>query len=115
VTAVLDPKATQKLAKLCGMLGSDHAGERAAAAAKADDMVRALGLRWADVISVPLVPAGHEEVSWQEALEVCLGHISELDARSQAFVRSLAKWRGPPSEKQVDWLRDIYERVRERR
>jgi hypothetical protein len=78
-------------------------------------MVRSLGLRWADVISVPLVPADSVSpvsVSWQDALDVCLEHIHELDQRSRAFVQSLARWRGPPSQKQADWLRDIYERVR---
>jgi hypothetical protein len=114
VTVVLDPKATARLVKLTGMFGSDHAGERAAAAALADRMVRELGLRWADVISVPLVPAdpGHEEVSWQAALDACLEHVRELNPRDQNFVRSLARWRGPPSEKQLIWLLDIYARLR---
>jgi hypothetical protein len=111
VTSVLDPRATDRLAKLCGMFGSDHAGERAAAAAKADDMVRSLGLRWADVINVPLVPAGHEEVSWQAALACCLDHIPELTPRDRDFIKSLARWRGEPSEKQLVWLLDIYGRV----
>ena len=114
MTSVLDPKATDRLIKLTGMFGSDHDGERAAAAALADRMVRELGLRWADVINVPLVPAepGHEEVSWQAALDVCLEHIRELDPRSRAFVQSLSRWRGEPSQKQRDWLRDLYARVR---
>jgi hypothetical protein len=115
MTAVLDPKAANKLAKICGLLGSDHAGERAAAAALADRMVRELGLRWADVISVPLVPAdpiSTDSVAWQDALDTCLEHIEELDARSRTFLRSLSKWRGPPSPKQLDWLFDIYARVR---
>jgi hypothetical protein len=113
VTAVLDPKATNKLAKICGMFGSVHEGERAAAAALADRMVSELGLRWADVISVPLVPAepGHEEVSWQAALDACLEHVHELDPRSKAFVQSLSGWRGTPSTKQIDWIFDIYGRV----
>jgi hypothetical protein len=40
----------QRLAKLCGMFGSDHAGERATAALKADRLVRDQGLTWPDVI-----------------------------------------------------------------
>lgn len=39
------------LAKVLGMLGSEHAGERAAAAAKADAMVKEAGLTWAQVLS----------------------------------------------------------------
>jgi hypothetical protein len=113
VTAVLDAKVSQKLAKICGMFGSAHEGERAAAAALADRMVRELGLRWADVVCVPLVPAepGHEDVSWQEALDACLEHIQELTPRDRDFIKSLARWRGEPSEKQLVWLLDIYARV----
>jgi hypothetical protein len=116
MTSVLDPRATDRLAKLCGMLGSAHAGERAAAAAKADDMVRSMGLRWADVISVPLVPVeAPADISWQAALDVCLEHIRELNPRDQNFVRSLSRWSGEPSAKQVDWLLDIYARIDRRR
>jgi hypothetical protein len=84
----------------------------------ADRMIKALGLRWADVISVPLVPAdpvSPDSVAWQDALDACLDHIDELDARSRAFVQSLSRWRGAPSEKQLNWLFSIYEHVRGRR
>jgi hypothetical protein len=47
-----------RLVKLCGMLGSAHDGERAAAAAlKADQPLRRHGLRWPDVIRIPALPA----------------------------------------------------------
>jgi hypothetical protein len=114
MTIVLNPKATDRLAKLCGLLGSDNAGERATAAALADRMIRELGLRWTDVISVPLVPAepiSPHDVSWQDALDVCLDRVDELDPRSRAFLQSLSRWRGEPSSKQLDWLFDIYARV----
>jgi hypothetical protein len=38
--SVLDPQSAARLVKLCGMLGSEHDGERAAAAFKADRMLR---------------------------------------------------------------------------
>lgn len=44
------PQLADRLAKLLGMLGSDHAGERASAGAKADKAIRAAGLTWRDVI-----------------------------------------------------------------
>ena len=40
----------QALVKICGMFGSSHAGERAAAAQAADRLVRSKKLTWADVI-----------------------------------------------------------------
>ncbi len=36
-----------RLAKVCGMLGSSHQGERAAAALKATELLRDAGLTWA--------------------------------------------------------------------
>src|SRR5579859_4066473 len=42
----LDAKTADKLAKLLGMMGSEHAGERAAAAARAEELRRKLGKTW---------------------------------------------------------------------
>jgi hypothetical protein len=47
----LDKQTAARLARICGMFGSNHAGERASAAAMADSMVRQLGMTWPDVIS----------------------------------------------------------------
>jgi hypothetical protein len=47
---VLSPRSAERLVKLLGMLGSNHDGERAAAAAKANELVRGHGLVWRDVI-----------------------------------------------------------------
>ncbi len=52
-----------KLAKLCGLFSSDQMGERAAAAAKADAMVRAAGLTWPDVLTPKMDDAVHFEAS----------------------------------------------------
>lgn len=41
--------AQARLRKVCGMLGSEHAGERAAAALKATAILKAAGKTWADV------------------------------------------------------------------
>jgi hypothetical protein len=40
MTAPLDTRAADKLSRVCGMLGSDHPGERAAAALKAHKIIR---------------------------------------------------------------------------
>ena len=47
---VASPALRDKLSKILGMLGSDHAGERASAGAAADKLVRDAGLSWPDVI-----------------------------------------------------------------
>jgi hypothetical protein len=49
----LPESLAHRLVKLCGMLGSAHDGERAAAGLKADQLLRENGLRWPDVIGAP--------------------------------------------------------------
>lgn len=64
------------LVKLTGMFGSDHAGERANAAAAADRLVRQAGLRWPDVI-LPALPEPKRErevASDEDAVEYCVEH-----------------------------------------
>ena len=46
-TATLD---LPRFAKLCAMLASPNEGERASAASKASEMLKAAGLSWGDVI-----------------------------------------------------------------
>jgi hypothetical protein len=42
--------AVERLARIAGMLGSAHEGERAAAAKMASTMLKALGLTWSEII-----------------------------------------------------------------
>lgn len=39
MTAILDPNVAARLARICGMFGGNHDGERASAAPKADQIV----------------------------------------------------------------------------
>jgi hypothetical protein len=116
--AQLDSHSADRLRKLCGMLGSQHDGERATAAAKADALLRAAGLTWADVIGPPIIPdhvprirswrAGDSD--WQRMAQFCHSRRWSLSQREREFVESALKWR-QPSEKQKDWLLDIYARL----
>jgi hypothetical protein len=54
--SALDPRMADRLTKLLGMLGSEHDGERAAAAAKAHKLISGLGMTWPDIIA-PRSPA----------------------------------------------------------
>jgi hypothetical protein len=47
----LPPDIAAKLAKVLGMLGSDHDGEVAAAGRRANALIRSAGLTWAQVIA----------------------------------------------------------------
>jgi hypothetical protein len=62
---------SDRLVKLCGLLGSAHDGERATAAAMADQLLRQNKLTWVDVIAIPkLLPPPPEHAPparvWQE-------------------------------------------------
>jgi hypothetical protein len=106
--AVLDPQSAARLVKLCGMLGSQHHGERAAAAFKADQFIRGLGLTWSDIV-IPShqVPAN----DWQRIANYCLMLRDQLNEREMRFVESIARYRGAPSDKQQHWLSKIYARL----
>jgi hypothetical protein len=105
----LPSSTTSTLVKLCGMLGSDHAGERAAAALKADQLVRANGMTWTDVIRVPTKP--HQARDWRDMREFCAAHSYSLGSRERDFIDDLAVWHGRLSDKQAAWLIAIYTRL----
>jgi hypothetical protein len=119
--ALLDPHSADRLRKLCGMLGSDHDGERAAAALAADKLVRGLGLTWHQVIAPPIVPDHSPRVrswraddsDWCRMAQFCHAWRWSLSQREREFVESVRTWRNP-TDKQRDWLLDIYARLHER-
>jgi hypothetical protein len=110
MTALLDPQAADRLAKLLGMLGSHHDGEALTAARKADQCIRQLGLTWGDVIHVSGEHA-HDCAGWQHMARACRALAHRLSAREFDFINNIAMARFEPSPKQAAWLRSIYERV----
>jgi hypothetical protein len=78
--SALGPNDADRLAKFLGMLGSAHAGERAAAGLKADKLVREAGLTWHQVISSKRTYSMAEDVG---AVLANLGSLSrwEMGAR----------------------------------
>jgi hypothetical protein len=108
MTALTAPEA-DRLAKLCGMFGSDHDGERASAAAKADALVRQSGMTWRDVISVPENVGAASD--WRHMAHYCHAHADQLRERERAFIASILKLRGDLSERQRNWLADIRARL----
>jgi hypothetical protein len=89
------------------MLGSEHDGERAAAALKADQLVRSRGLTWQQVISV-------EPTSVESMIDFCLAAEDHLSVWEAAFVRGI-RGRQHLTEKQLRKLRELADQVRERR
>ena len=122
-----------RLAKLCGMLGSDHDGERASAAHLATKLLKSHDLTWHDVISKAfLVPYGDRrdrrggdsrsphwsteprtEAEWCHAIrEHCWAFLNSWEQDFLSSVIKRSRW--PLSEKQraiLDKLRDRYARA----
>ena len=97
----LDPTLAERLAKLCGMFGSDHAGERAAAAAKADALLRSHGLTWFDVLGK------HAEESIEELIDYALHHgDGHLSPWAEGFLRGI-RGRQFLTRKQQEKLHEI--------
>jgi hypothetical protein len=112
----LTPDVLERLIKLLGMLGSAHDGERAAAGRKADELLRRYGLTWSDILLVAAAssappPEPDQPMSWREKCAACKARQHHLNERERAFVSSLARWRGTPTEKQLAWLDRIYENL----
>lgn len=106
---MLNPRAAEHLVKLCGMFGSDHDGERAAAAKLADEHVKRLGLVWRDVI------LGEGKVEhWRDMARACADCPDVFAPREWKFVRDMARWRGTPSDRQLEWLESLHAQLRSR-
>ena len=105
-TAVAD-----RLAKLLGMLGSDHDGEVLNAARMADRVLRETGLTWADVIARPQVLAWREPETLSEAIATALQHPDFLTDWETVFLKSLRR-RRRISLKQERLVEDIVAKVR---
>ena len=111
MSARLDDATADRLTKLLGMLGSDHAGERAAAAAKADALVRGAGMTWRDIVlpSPPIAPRlGDGTTAWRLLAAECVAVAERLSPREAEFVGAILTWRAEPSPRQLAWLTAIH-------
>jgi hypothetical protein len=112
MSAALAPVDRDRLARLLGMLGSDHLGEVANAGRLADKLVRAAGLTWHDILS----PAANDRrfpernPPWRATVAECLRRPGSLRRWEHSFLDSLT---GFPrlSAKQRNCLDLIAQRV----
>jgi hypothetical protein len=99
-----------RLAKLLGMLGSDHDGEVVAAAKQAERLRRKAGITWAEIV-VPAksLASRSDHLEWPEttteSIELCIEHADVLSGWDKKFLASIAR-RSPNtlSEKQLSVL-----------
>ena len=112
------------LQRLCGMFGSDFAGERSTAARLADNLIRRLGLTWLEVLHLPgteaaaaaeaAIDSGGPEW-WAAAIAECRRRPHRLSPTEIRFLATVATRvaRGKtPSPKQQKWIIDILRRPR---
>ncbi|MFL5518787.1 MAG: hypothetical protein ACJ8DJ_21735 [Gemmatimonadales bacterium] len=109
----LPSKTVRKLGAVCGMLGSNYAGERAAAADAATKLLRGHGLTWRDVVDrafaiAPTQPAPPAPPPWQQKAAVCECHPHRLSEWEREFVTTLRRWLREPSTKQRAVLSRLY-------
>jgi hypothetical protein len=117
----LDHDSAERLARLLGMLGSDHDGEVVNAGRMADRLVRQNGLTWPDIIApkhpalfVPLSREPATALEWRQlAAWIKRNFADQLNPREYQFVTHMVTWRTEPSPKQTKWLREIAERFAE--
>jgi hypothetical protein len=98
---------TPTLGKLIPRLASNHPGEVVATAAAIGRVLEANKLDWHD-LAAAVAPAD----GWHDTLAFFAMHADQLSAKEKDFLRTLAHWRGKPSEKQLDWLEAIAAKLR---
>lgn len=103
-----------RLARVCGLLGSAFDGERAAAAATADRLVRTAGLTWLDLLS-PAQPecTQHRRPSPPPARDILARHRANLSAWEAGFLESLTLRRKPLTDRQRAVLSGLQSRFSE--
>lgn len=121
--SALPPTDASRLVKFLGMLGSEHAGERASAGQKAHELVTSRNLTWADVL--PSASARPPKRSARTRTEACRPdpvNILKPHQRlamaigncgfawtdwERGFLTSMQRWRGQLSERQASQLSEL--------
>jgi len=93
VTALVD---LQRLARVCGLLGSEHDGEALAAARQAEKIRKKVGLTWEELL-VPSPrqrsadPPPEDLTYWRWACRFCLERYQWLTSWDLDFVATVAR------------------------
>jgi hypothetical protein len=108
------------IAKLLRLLASDKPGEVAASAQALRRVLGSANLDLHDLANVvefaarreapQVASATADDDDAREMIRCCRECSELLSAKELAFVRSMAKWRGEPTERQMAWLSSLYER-----
>jgi DNA-binding transcriptional regulator LsrR (DeoR family) len=117
----MDDKEHARFVALCGMMTSHHDGEVLTAARMANKFLADRKLTWADVLASggacreePRAERRHREQAEHQrmAQEALYSAHYVPSQRERTFLEQMLTWR-QPTEKQMEWLRSIYERATE--
>jgi hypothetical protein len=106
-----------RIAKLLRLLASDKPGELVASVQALRRVLGSANLDLHDLANVvefaarreaPQVASATADV--REMIKCCRECSDLLSEKELAFVRSMAKWHGQPTERQMAWLPSLYER-----
>jgi hypothetical protein len=100
-----------RLAKLLALIGSDHAGERDAAALAAHRLVQSRGMTWGDVMQPPAIEKALPELgTWRVTVAQCLVCPGSLRPWERTFLADVTQFRRL-STKQRYCIKTIADRV----
>ena len=107
----------QRLARGCGLFGSDHDGEALAAARQAEKIRKKVGLTWEELLMPSPRPRAADPppedlTDWREACHFCLERYHSLTSWELNFVATVARYQKPPSAKQLRILQRLVARCR---
>ena len=110
---VLPDADLTRFIRLAGMLGSDHAGERAVAALKATELLKAHRLTWAEVLGRLREPPDQPPIEsrWRLLRRECLARPDLLTEWELAFLARIGR-QGGISARQLEVLEQITAKVR---
>ena len=110
---LIAPAEAERLAKICALFSSNHMGERAAAAHKADQLIRAAGLTWPDVLLVTKHDGEQPRATarkWASPADIILLHDGQISKWEREFLNGLMRRsRGWTARQQ-----QIFEEIRDR-
>ena len=114
MTALVD---LRRLARVCGLFGSEHDGEALAAARQAEKIRQKVGLTWEELL-MPSTrqrtadPSPEDLTDWRWACHFCLERYHSLTSWELDFVATVARYTKPPSAKQMIILQRLVARCR---
>lgn len=130
VSTSISPKLVDRLAKICGLLGSDSDGERASAAFQATKLLQGAGITWRELVEAAAGKTWpHEHVrtkpvkrppkrnppppkpskpDWSSMMTACILLSYRLEQWERSYISHLKARGMRPSEKDLRVLEDIY-------